>query len=365
MSSALILVWSAMLGVIPLAHASPQAEDLQYESTECDAALLNQSEVRSELESIREIFESAGLGGANPEFGSGKDFHGVDEVFTPAELGPMAFLKLCLKPKSSDFTQNVIATEEGYLFHGQTPSKLPYAIYFTGIDKEGVKKFADSLNSIGKTASFQVLDFFIPSAYAGKNEILTNSRKPKRDPSSKGSHRDILAATASCGVGLGKGVLAATVVPVVGIVKTTVRFIEGVAFAVRKPAEAWNRIVKRVKDLSGVIKGFSLSKTLRGAKGAFRDLPFGKKVEVVCAVVSAIGTSAALSLFIAPLAPANIVMLVNILSAAGMLDTVKDYLIPPEKELPDQPVSNKLNKLIQSLQNIGKTGSPAGSKCNP
>ncbi|NDD92409.1 hypothetical protein EBZ37_10020 [bacterium] len=228
-----------------------------------------------------------------------------------------------------------------------------------------MRKLTDSLNAIGKTASFSVLDLLIPSAHAGKNEVLTNTKKAKRDPGNKGSHRDILAATASCGVGLGKGVLAATVVPAVGIVKTTVRFIEGVAFAIRKPAEAWNRIVKRVKDLSGVIKGFSLSKTLKGAKGAFKDLPFGKKVEVVCAVVSAIGTSAALSLFIAPLAPANVVMLVNILSAAGMLDTVKDYLIPPEKNLPDQPVSNTLNKLIQSLQNIGKTGSPATPQCNP
>ncbi|MBU6376066.1 MAG: hypothetical protein KGQ59_08730 [Bdellovibrionales bacterium] len=347
------------------AQASTSIEELTYASTECEPQLTEPSHLQAELGAIREIFESVGLEGANPQFGSGNDFHGVDEIFTTSELGPMALLKLCLKPASSQFSQKTVEFEDGFLFHGTTPTKVPYAIFFSGIAKSDVERITTSLGSLKKTASHRLLEMIIPSAHAGKDQLISNSRPKNQAHSGKGSNRDILAATASCGIGLGKGVLAATVVPVVGVVKTAVRFVEGVAFAIRKPAEAWGRIVKRVKELSGVIKNFSISKTLRGIKGSFKDMPFGKKVEVVCAVVSALGTTAALSLLVAPMVPANVVTLVRILSTAGMIDTVKDYLIPPEKNLPDQPVSNTIDKWINSLQNIGKSGTPAERECNP
>lgn len=212
----------------------------------------------------------------------------IDTVHVSADSSKVVIMKFGYAPDDKQFFKKLHAFEKGFLYHSQTKTGAPYALYFEGMQESEVREFLSlqtaSANRV-KSKSFLLTmsNLIIPSAYATADDC---------PPNQSGFIPDWLKHTGvqagSCLIGVLKGAWDSTGGAVAGIGQAIIHPIESAKAVWNGASKFWAGVEAFRKDMKASLKKVS---------AAYASMPEGAFTELSCRIASALGTGALVAYF--------------------------------------------------------------------
>ncbi len=163
--------WIFLALSLPVSAASTFPSDAEYFSPIEGGKNLSSAQVE-DLKDFHDFFAFSNFTALNSNFGDGVEFFGVDQIFYRWEDDAKVYLMYNVATKDRNQMGRLYQLDDSFVYHGNTPNGVSYAILFQNISEKTLNPIIDNFQENGRAsiARFnpKLTIPFVNEAFAGE-----------------------------------------------------------------------------------------------------------------------------------------------------------------------------------------------------